>query len=404
MISPTEIRDKAERLYPQAIDAWLAGDDEHRYPWRIPANLKLSETRSDNIRDVHALRQSAKETIGYGYSVEWESRNSRKHGENDFFPKAITIESLTDLLKLTGNLTAFRSLEKKVSRIRDRLPELEPWLRRAWKVLAPLSIEVVDDLMTVSEHLQRYPRPGCFARELPLPVPTKLIKNHESILTAWLDILLPDEAIDCGCDPRDFERRYGFRFFERHVLTRILDPTLQAELNLFTSELSLPPREIESLCVDSVRIVIVENQVNLLTLPALARGIAFFGRGDGVTQLFDIEWLRRTPITYWGDLDVQGFEILGRLRRHYPQTVSMLMDLETIREFEHLATPGTGHTPETPSALTEKEIEGFLYLRSMNLRIEQEHILQTRVNACFTRPFRDASPALTVSCTSALNP
>ncbi len=385
MISPAEIRTKAQRLYPQAVAAWLSGDEAEQYPWRIPANLKLSDVHSENVRDVQSLRLSAKEAIGYGYCVEWQSRKSRKHGENDFFPKAVTIDSRDDLLKLIGKQSEFKSLERKVNKIRARLPELEVWLHQAWQRL--IDLDSIDDLISVVEYLMRNSRPDCFARELPLAVPTKLIQNHRPLLTEWLDRLLPDEAIDCSCDPKHFEQRYGFRYFRKHILTRILDVQLQSELRLLPSELSLPPQEIARLPIANVRAIIVENQVTLLTLPPVERGIAFFGMGMGITQLFHIDWLRRTPILYWGDLDVQGFQILAILRRHYPSASSILMDMQTIRAFEHLATDGTGHLPETPSELSESEAEAFWYLQSNNLRIEQEHILQVNVNASLARHF-----------------
>ena len=382
MISPAEIRDKAIRLYPRAVDAWLAGTADQSFPWRIPVNLKLSDVHSENVHSVHQLSAGAKESIGYGYSVAWDNRNSRKFGENNF-PTAITIDSFSDLLELIGKQKEFRCLENRVQSVRERLPELESWLVRNWSKLVEL--DSLDALIMVSEFLIRNPRPGCFARELPLPVPTKLIQKNKALLTEWLDILLPDDSIDCSCDPRNFEQRYGFRYFRKHILTRILDPELQSELRLFTAELSLPPQEIANLPISNARIVMVENQVTLLTLPSITRGIAFFGMGMGITQLFDIPWIANAPITYWGDLDVQGFEILAMLRRRYPKTKSMLMDLSTLCRFEHLATPGTGHLPDIPAELEPNEVEAFLHCREYNLRIEQEHILQSEVNAAIAR-------------------
>ena len=383
VISPSEICNKAQRIYPQAISAWIAGNQLELYPWRIPANLKLSERHSENVHNVLALRLSAKESIGFGYTVEWEKRNSRKHGENEFFPIAIYIDSFHDLIKLISKKREFKALEQRVEKIRANLPELESWLHNSWPQL--IDLDAIDDLVTVAKYLKLNPRPECFARELPLAVPTKLIKNHRPLLTEWLDILLPDETIDCSCDPKRFEQRYGFLAFRKHILTRILDPELQSELRLFTAELSLPPQEIARLPIKNARVVMVENHVTLLTLPPIERGIAFFGMGMGITQLFDIRWLHDTSISYWGDLDVQGFEILAMLRRHYPNTRSILMDMETILAFHHLATNGTGHMPETPSELSEAEAEAFLYLRANNLRIEQEHILQRRVNESVSR-------------------
>jgi hypothetical protein len=73
------------------------------------------------------------------------------------------------------------------------------------------------------------------------------------------------------------------------------------------------------------------------------------------------------------------------LRRHYPHTQSILMDMTTLQGVHHLATEGTGHIPDTPSELTDSEAETFLYLRENNLRIEQEHILQCYVDARFAK-------------------
>ena len=377
MITPSEIIEKAVRIYPRAVTQWIERLDNKQFPWLLPANLKLSDVHSKNIYNVIQLRSSAKETIGYGYSVEWEKRNSRKYGENEFFPRAITIDSFIDLLKLTNKQNEFKRLESRVKKIRERLPKLEPWLKTGWNKIVDL--DGVDDLITVAEFLIQNPRPGCFARELPLAVPTKLVQQNRGLLSEWLDILLPDESIDCSCDPRNFEQRYGFSSFRKHILTRVLDSELQDELGLFTVELSLPPQAIAKMRIHDARVVIVENQVTLLTLPAMERGIAFFGMGKGVTQLFDFDWLHDSSITYWGDLDVQGFEILALLRRHYSKTKSMLMNLKTIREFEHLATVGTGDQPRTPTELDAIEAEAFLYCRNNNLRIEQEHILQKNV-------------------------
>jgi hypothetical protein len=378
MISPEEIRDKAKRLYPQAISAWLLDELAARFPWRMPANLRLTSVPSENIRNVQTLRGSSKESLGFGYTVHWEQRNSRKHGDNEFFPIAIAIESLGDLLKMAGKQSEFKALERSVLLLRERLPELEPWIQRAWSKLTDL--DSIEQLIKVAEFLKERPRPGCFARELPLAIPTKLIENHRSLLTEWLDILLPGDSIDCSCDPKHFEQRYGFRYFRKHILTRILDDQLRSDLGLFTCELSLPSQEIAKLPLASATVLMVENQVTLLTLPAIPRAIGFFGMGMGITQLFHIEWLKSARIVYWGDLDVQGFQILAMLRRHYPNVTSVLMDMETIRNYEPMSTAGTEHEPDLPLELSESEADAFHYLRSRNLRIEQEHILQTTVN------------------------
>jgi hypothetical protein len=72
-------------------------------------------------------------------------------------------------------------------------------------------------------------------------------------------------------------------------------------------------------------VLIVENKVNLLTLPRLPGTLAIGGLGNAVMLLRYCAWLGSVSITYWGDIDVQGFEILSRLRG-IPEVVSMNYD------------------------------------------------------------------------------
>jgi hypothetical protein len=83
---------------------------------------------------------------------------------------------------------------------------------------------------------------------------------------------------------------------------------------------------------------------------------------------------------YWGDLDVEGFEILSRLRIRFPRTRSFLMDASTVHRWkDNLAVPGSKRQPTVPPLLTEAETTAFNLCAADNLRIEQERIPQTAV-------------------------
>lgn len=376
MISVAEIKRKAERLFPKAVEAWLRYDSGF-FPHRIPADLSRSEGHADLIREVASLRDGSKESKGYGYSLEFEFSKSRKHGSNDF-PSAIYIETLEDLLKLTSKTKEFANLEKSVGLIRQQFPELDPWIIEYWKEITQSSNDI-EALIEVVKYLQSNPRPDCFARELPLAIPTKLIENHRSFLASWLDRVLPPKHIDFGCSTRDFYRRYGFRCSEEHFLVRVLDPRLQAEWNWPHEECSFPISYLSKLTANNLQVVIVENKVNLLTFPRIPSGIAIGGLGRGISRLAQLPWLSTSSILYWGDLDVDGFEILAMVRRYYPQTQSLFMDMATLEQFLDLVTPGNGRSPELPHELNDQEAKGFVQCRESNLRLEQEHIPQRSV-------------------------
>jgi hypothetical protein len=222
-----------------------------------------------------------------------------------------------------------------------------------------------------------HPRPALFSRELPLPVDTKFIERHRRVLREWFDLVLPPHTI--RSDEDHFERRYGLRYAEPHLLVRFLDPQLQTRAGFPCDELSLPLRAIESLTCEGSTVFIVENKVNLLTLPVFENGIALGGLGNGVTLLRQIQWLHSTPIRYWGDIDVEGLAILSTLRSLFPHVESFLMDRATVDRHRRLMVCGTGRNVDLPAYLDAEERFAFLECRSKNLRLEQERIPQSDV-------------------------
>lgn len=381
IITPEEVRQKAERLYPQFVRDWLAGTLQ--FP--IAVRARLPTTGSDvpaMIAAVERLRSESKEERGFGYTIHWQSIRSRTFGENRF-PQRIEIETQDDLCRLIGRCDSFRRLQHAVNEIRAALPdarELEPWLavKGNWEKLASESLDV-DGLLGVTQYFMSHPQPDCFARELPVPVDTKFIERNETILRAWLDILLPPSAIDVN--EKKFARRFGLRDGELHYLVRLLDPYLCAELGLPFDECSLPLRHLRSLPVSEITAIIVENKVNLLTLPDRKRSIALGGVGKGVSELARLPWLATSRILYWGDIDVDGFQILSLFRSRLPHTESMLMGTNVLERFSNFHVSHSAAATNMPANLTDDEQTAFDRCLRDGLRLEQEHLPIAFVNA-----------------------
>ncbi|MFG0265424.1 MAG: DUF3322 domain-containing protein, partial [Rhodopirellula sp. JB055] len=193
MITSEQIRDKARRLFGKAVKAWLNNELDAFFPHRIPANLTPSKDLSTAISEVESLREHCKQTIGSGYRIEWRSRRSRTHGRNEF-PDAIFVDTMDDLVEMIDRSSDWKSLQLAVAKIRDQQPRLDDWLRTGtnWKLILELS-DVLPDLLRILDHMLLHPRSDCFARELPVPVSTKLIEQHRRRLAIWLDLLLPPD-------------------------------------------------------------------------------------------------------------------------------------------------------------------------------------------------------------------
>jgi hypothetical protein len=382
MITPEEIREKAGKVYPRAVSAWLAGDAAF-FPYRMPTDLKLPDTQSELIDAVDRLRKASKEVRGYGYTILWEEKAKRLYGKN-YYPVGIVVESIDDLNRLCQTTSEFANLIAARQLICDRYPVLSGWISKKWKDILEVR-STLPQLLEIVDYMLNHPRPNCFLRELPLAISTKVIERHKRLLREWFDILLPASAIDHGCDTKNFEQRYGFRYARQHLLMRLLDIELSSGLGCPWHEISLPAQTISLLPVQDARVFIVENKVNLLTLPTVHRGIGFGGLGRNVNQLTDIVWLSKQEIFYWGDIDVDGFEILSQIRRHFPNTVSMLMDVGTLGHFREIATQGNGKKVKLPGYLTDLEEAAFTICNQQNLRLEQEHIPQSHVESTIGR-------------------
>jgi len=377
MISPTEIQAKTSRLYPKFVKSWLIG--ESFFPRRIPADLNLSVDLSKAKREVDLLREKSKGAQPYSYTIQWEGRNSRTHGLNQF-PVSITLESQEDLLSLAGKSQEFAKLERATSLLRSNKPDLESWLLESthWKELLAVA-DRLNDLLLLVQYLLDNPQPNCFVREIPLPVSTKLVEENKRILAEWLDRLRPPDQVDFRFSRDEFAARYGLKYPRTHILLRILDPQLQNELDLRFDELSLPTDFLDQLQPNSPIVFIVENKVNLLTLPLMKNTLAIGGIGRAISLLREVHWLHDAKVIYWGDLDVEGFEMLSQCREMFEQTKSFLMDLKTVQGFSDLAIEWQNISRSVPKMLDESELAAYHSLLQKRLRLEQERIPQAFV-------------------------
>jgi len=375
LISPDELFAKLRRLYPQAVRASFEGDSSF-FPFRVRCDLSPPEAISQAVHEVALLRSQSKSETGSGYSIRWEARRSRTLGQNDF-PAEIWVESMDDLVRSIGKLGAWRQLSKAKDLLLHAFPELQPWVLDKWKRLEGIE-DRVGSLIQVVQYLKCHSCPDCFVRELPLPIPTKWISEHASLLAEWLDIVLPPSSIDFGTRRTDFEARYGFRRVHEHLRLRFLDAQWRETLEIGFEELSLPVSVIQDL-PPTPRVLFVENKVNWLTLPGIPRCVAFGGLGRGVSQLFEVAWIESASILYWGDLDVEGFEILAMVRGRWPNTQSLFMDEAAVHEFAPIGTRGMGRRPQIPLDLMESEALAMRHCIQENLRVEQEHIPQVRL-------------------------
>lgn len=379
-LTPEEIAAKATRAYERFLISWIRGDGDEFFPYRIHAKFSIDpKNPRDTIAASEMLLAKSKDSIGRGYTLQRTQIKRRDFGNNPV-PKAILVETLEDMLYLAKRQKEFVATCRVVETVRAELPGLSGWLESKVGSLHVLA-DSVAGLVAVTRYFLENPWPDCYARQIPVPVDTKFVQRHEATLRQWLDLLLPASAIDVN--ESKFARRFGLRDGQKHRAVRVLDETLARELKLPFCELSLPVRSIATLDVSQATVVIVENDLNLLTLPPLVRGLGIRGEGNAVNRLEPLKWLNQNRVFYWGDIDVDGFLILSRLRNLFPHIKSVLMDISTLNHDPKLVIKGNGSKPAPPTNLSPAEAEAFLECLQDNRRLEQEKIPQPIVDQTF---------------------
>lgn len=153
---------------------------------------------------------------------------------------------------------------------------------------------------------------------------------------------------------------------------RILDDRLWISR---LSDITAPVDQLATLDLAAQNVLIVENLISLLTLPAMPQTVAVFGKGTAVTGLARVPWIHTANVYYWGDLDTHGFRILHSLRVAGIVTGSLLMDLPTLEAFADLWVTESKPFQGELEFLTLKERAAFDCLREhRGTRLEQECI------------------------------
>lgn len=367
MITPMEIRQRAERQYLAFVQSWVRG--ETFVPLSFPAGKPSTEFASLRA-EVQRLQADEKNASKPGYRIEWCTRQQRALSTQTL-PVRIWLDTPQDLLTLSKKTDEFANVQQDVALMRTLLPQLESWVERFPKKLIEQHASW-PELLSVCRYFLVHPRPGLYIRELPVSVHTKFVEQHQGILRELLDEVLPVETITLNAPT--FSLRYGLREEEALVHVRFLDEQLHTRYALPLNELCIPCAQLAGLDFSGQTCIITENKQTFLTLPHLPEAIAILGGGFKVGGLAALPWLRACPIVYWGDLDAQGFQILSQLRSIFPHVISLMMDEATLAAFAEFCVPGTPCRVRHLPYLTAEEHALFLRLAQEETRLEQERI------------------------------
>ena len=355
-----------------------AGDSPAQENALFPRRLVLRSPSSSDITDQFAaVRTWVAELRALSHCrVEMRSFRHRIFGVNEV-PDQIWVDTLEHAVAWLGKQRDLARFKALVDIALHRQPALHPWL-----VQRPLhALALANDftrLLDVVQWLQQHPRPGLYMRQMDVAgVHSKFIEAHRAVLAEWLDLALPEQAIDrTASGTSQFEERYGLRRKPLRIRMRMLDPSLLP--TPLGQDITLDAQAFARLPLASARVFMTENEINFLAFPPHPNSLVVFGAGYGFDALRQTQWLAHCPIHYWGDIDTHGFAILDQLRHQWPHAQSFLMDKATLLAHEPLWGQENQPTQRDLPRLTAAEAALYDELRDNRLqpklRLEQEHI------------------------------
>ncbi|MBS1735598.1 MAG: hypothetical protein JSS98_03230, partial [Bacteroidetes bacterium] len=330
MITPKEIKDKTERKYISFLQSLV-----ENIPFsRIDIRGDKSYTKSslpEFEKEIQQIISQSKEKKGFGYTLEFQKVKTKHLGTQDL-PIAIYFDDQKDFLKFLGKEKEVELFKASVEKIISEFPELKEWIIKNPKKIIDNTNEW-ESILKVCHYFKQNPRPNLYIRELPIKVHTKFIESNKSVIQELLDILFLENI---NITEKSFEKRFNLKFAEPQIRFKVLDKSIAEKFFSGIDDIAIPVSQFEKLNFPIKKVLVVENKTTLyttLTLPKMNDTIAIFGSGYSVYNLKNVRWFDNLELLYWGDIDVQGFEILSQFRTYFPQTKSILMDKQPFDQF-----------------------------------------------------------------------
>ncbi|UCN00023.1 DUF2220 family protein [Sulfurimonas sp. SWIR-19] len=339
-----------------------------------PVKIPLKKPKEQELLQAFSLILKQKEKLERsGYPLEYRAFHFKKMGMQKL-PVFVVVNDKEQFLLLINEKEEYALFVQWYEYLFKHYPKL----KELFFVKPRLVVEYAKEwekFVLILGFFTHNPSPNIYIREISLKgIDTKYIQKHLKILDILLSCILEREPL-ASIKDFAFEKRYGLKYILPQVRFRILDERLRM---CGCDDITLTLEQFEALETDCQRVFVIENKITFLSLPQLQSSIAIFGSGYNIGILKNTRWLETKEIYYWGDIDMDGFAILSKMRSYFPQTKSLMMDIKTLQQYKDRSVSYKGAKETELKHLTQEETVVYKRLASHyygeNFRLEQEMI------------------------------
>lgn len=344
-------------------------------PLRGPSPGAAATHRDELVRWRAELERGTARRGQPLYDLTTRAIGGRAAGRHAIPVRAV-VRDYDAAFRLLGTTDHVQAFDRLLAETRETAPQLVRWVLDH-PLRATRHALTWSRLLATADWLRANAGTGRYLREIDLPgVDTKFVESHQGLLADLVDALPEGPVAPGRSRGREFAVRYGFRAPEPLVRVRAgtgLLPGLDT-----VTEVGMRRAELDGLVVGPCQVLVVENEVTYLSVPARAGLLVIFGNGYTVAGLGKVSWLAQRDVWYWGDLDSHGFAILNSLRAGLPRVRSCLMDRRTL--LAHEDRWGTEPAPTRARLERLTPAEGDVYADLVEdvfgpaVRLEQERI------------------------------
>lgn len=350
--------------------------DKPTWPYAIPLGRTPSTTIANNfsehIRSIQTWR-----AWGQAQRVEIieETRHIGRTPQQTV--THVLVPDIDTAAAIAGpNWTELLSVGRtRIAALRHKFPQTTPTdsrnthaVLRAAVQLSDLDFEILIRVADWFRHTPRDQRAGLTPRQVPL----------EGVHAKWLNTHQPQVRALAGLADLDLAPPHPARAHFTYLDPEHLD-------NGGRKHDSYSVGDVVSVPYEPSVVLISENKDTAIGFGRVPGGIAIEGNGSGAGTVASIPWVKTAPlVVYWGDMDIDGLEILDEYRASEVPAVSMFMNIDAYHTYQRYGTnhdrngkPLSIKPTRTVSLANIQERQLYELLLSGDapvLRIEQERI------------------------------